>query len=118
MSNIREFNVAIPHYQGGDTIENRRAFSRFDTQFSAQYFLKERKGDWRACTVSNISRKGMGIQFHSPNTISTGSAIHLEITTPTALKSISVEGIVQWSDKVNGDLMCGIEWFRLDGSTG
>jgi len=118
LSNIREFNVAIPHYQGGDTIENRRAFSRFNTQFSAQYFLKERKGDWRACTVSNISRKGMGIQFHNPTTISTGSAIHLEITIPTALKPISVEGIVKWSNEVNGDFIGGIEWFRLDGSIG
>jgi len=76
-------------------MEDRRGFSRFDTQLKAQYFLKEKKGGWEECTIINVSRKGMRIRFHPSEKIIVGSTIHLEIFVPTELEPISVKGILK-----------------------
>ncbi len=119
MANIQEQNQVIPHYFGLENkTENRRAFSRFDTHLKAQFLLKEKRGDLRTCTVLNISRTGMGLQFHTPEKISVGSSIHLEITVPASLEPFSAEGTVKWIHQIDNDFIGGIEWFRPNGGIG
>ena len=119
MANIQEQNQAIPYYcERYDKTENKRAFSRFNTHLKAQFLLKEKRGMGRACTVLNISRKGMGLQFHTPEKISVGSSIHLEINVPASQEPFSAEGTVKWTNQTESKLICGIEWFRPNNEIG
>jgi len=112
LANIQELLQDIPHYGEEDKTENKREFSRFDTHLKAQFCLKGNTGDVKTCTVLNISRKGMGLQFHTPEKIRVGSTIHLEITVPTSPEPFSVEGTVKWIHQKDHDSISGIEWFR------
>lgn len=93
-------------------MENRRNFSRFDTQLKAHYFLNEQKEDGEECTVIDISRKGMGIRFDTADKINIGSTIHLEISIPPESETISVKGILKRINQKESDLIGGIEWWR------
>ena len=94
-------------------MENRRKFSRFYTQMKAQYVLKGEKGDWGECTVVDISRKGMGIKFRTPENINLGSTIRLEISIPTELDHINVEGILKRINQKEKGFIGGIEWYLV-----
>ena len=90
-------------------MENRRRFSRFDTQLMARYLIKEKKGGWGECTIINVSRKGMSIRFHSCEKIIAGSTFHLEIFVPTGLEPINVKGILKRIEQEEDNLIGSIE---------
>lgn len=94
----------------GDIMDNRRRFSRSDTQLKAKYFLEERKGGWEECTIIDVSRTGLGVKFHTGEEISAGSTIHLEISVPTELEPISVEGILKRMEQEGDDFIGSIEF--------
>ncbi|MCK5009387.1 MAG: PilZ domain-containing protein [Deltaproteobacteria bacterium] len=94
-------------------MENKRKFSRFDTQMKAQYVLKGKKGGRGECTVVDISRKGMGIKFRTPEKINLGSTIRLEISIPTELDHINVEGILKRINQKEKGFIGGIEWYLV-----
>lgn len=94
-------------------MDNRRKFSRFGTHMKAQYYLQERNRGWEECTVIDISRKGMGIQFLTDETIRVGSTLHLEISIPTELETIHVKGILKRINQRENDFVGGIEWFLV-----
>ena len=90
-------------------MNNKRRFDRFETELKALYNVREHKQEWEQCTIINMSRKGMGLQFHSPAEIPTGISIQLEIFIPEKPKTISVEGVLRWTDRREGGLFGGVE---------
>ena len=94
-------------------MENRRKFSRFDTQMKAQYILKGKKRDRGECTVVDVSRQGMGIKFRTPEKINLGSTIRLEISIPMELEHINVEGVLKRINQKEKGFIGGIEWYLV-----
>jgi hypothetical protein len=90
-------------------MENTRRFERFPTQRGGQYFLVKGKGKGQECTIIDVSRKGLGIIFHSNEEISVGTNIRLEIPDPTTINTIDVRGELKWSKNIGGKFIGGIE---------
>ena len=90
-------------------MNNTRQHKRYSTQREAYYFLQHTQEPGRKCTIINVSRKGMGVTFHTDETIHPGSPIRLEVPVTTAFESISVSGMLNWLDKMDVDLIGGIE---------
>jgi len=88
---------------------DRRQFRRFDIQHKAHYLLKDGKGSWRVCTITNVSRKGMGILFQAQEKVALGSTILLRPSPPLESSTLYVIGIVRWIRKSRNDFICGIE---------
>jgi len=57
----------------------------------------------------NVSRKGMGIKFHTDNTINPGSTIHVEIPIPSKSERMKVTGLLKWTGKEGNYIIGGIE---------
>jgi len=90
-------------------MEKKRNYIRFFSQLKAQYAIKERMGQLEECTIMNVSRKGMGIKFHTDNTISPGSTIHVEIPVPSKSERMKVTGLLKWTGKEGNYIIGGIE---------
>jgi hypothetical protein len=90
-------------------MEDRRRFTRYQTHIQAQYFLKEKKDSWEECTIIDVSRKGMGIVFLTPENIDIGTTILLEIPMPTGLEPIHIVGILKWIKQSGNCFIGGIE---------
>ena len=89
-------------------MEERRKTKRFATNLKAQYFLKERK-EGRECTVINISRSGVGLEFYTAEEVVAGSTLLIKISTAKSLETTEVEGIVKWVTHGEKDFVSGIE---------
>ncbi len=96
-------------------MENRRRFGRFNTHLKAQYYLDEKKGDGEKCTITDISRRGMGIRFHTRDNIDIGETIYLEIFVPEGKEPISVEGVLKQVNWKGSDFFGGVEWDQFNG---
>lgn len=89
--------------------DNKRRYGRFDTALKARYCMAERGGDWHACTVINLSRKGIGIRLDGPVTMDLDTVIRLEVFIPEKVHPTSVQGRVKWTEVRGEFLFCGIE---------
>jgi len=76
-------------------MEERRKYKRFPIQLNAQY-LEENMGEWKECSVTNISREGMGICIYSHEKIDVDSILLLRITAPIKKEPIDVTGTLMW----------------------
>ena len=94
-------------------MEDMRRFERFPTQRGGQYFLIKGKGKGQECTIIDVSRKGLGMIFHSNEEISVGTNIRLEIPDPLTLNTIDVRGELRWSKNIGGEFIGGIELSRV-----
>jgi hypothetical protein len=87
-----------------------RNFTRFDTtNLKAKYFLKEGKTRWRECTINKVSRKGIGITFHTDKELRFGSTLHLKIFISQELEYFTVKGILKWLTQKENNFIGGIE---------
>ncbi len=102
-------------YNLGNKMENKRKFGRFNTHLKAQYFLNEKKGDGEKCAITDISRRGMGIRFHTRDNIDIGETIYLEIFVPEGKEPISVEGVLKQVNWKGSDFFGGVEWDQFNG---
>lgn len=95
-----------------DTRE-RREYPRYNKQFRAHYITAEctRGGD--ECTIINASLKGVGVLFHSAETLKVGTTIILEICIPGQPELYSVKGTLKWVRKREYDSIGGIELAEL-----
>jgi len=93
--------------------DNKRRYGRFDTELKARYCVAENKEDWHACTVVNLSRKGIGIQLQAHETIDLDTVIRLEVFVPEKSRPTSVQGIVKWTDARGDSVFCGVESLEL-----
>ena len=90
-------------------MENTRRFQRYPTQREARFFLKDNAGEGRECTIITVSRKGMGILFHTDEKINVGTIIRFDVPIATSFEAISVRGMLKWLDKKEADLIGGVE---------
>ena len=90
-------------------MKNTRGFVRFDVQMKAQYFFKERKRGWEECTIIKLSRKGMGIRFHTREKISIGSAIHLRVFVSKGSEHFIVKGVLKWIEEKGEYFVGGVK---------
>ena len=110
---LAELFDALPKEKDNIAKENStaedRIFIRFSTNLKARYFIKEIGESWGDCTVFNVSRKGMGINFHTTEKIESGSTINLKIIITSELKPMDVKGTLRWVKQVEDECICGIE---------
>ncbi len=100
-------------------MQKRKSLYRFSPPFlKAQYFLREGKGSREQCEISNISRTGVGLKFHTGEMINIGSAIHLEMCVSRESEPINLKGTLKWIEKEGNDFIGAIELTKeLDDAT-
>lgn len=108
-------------------INYTRKYKRYPTQREAHFYQEDISGSRQLCTIVNISRKGMGIIFHTDVEMNIGAAIRVEVTAPGSAETMNVKGHLRWFDKMEIDIIGGIELVgvlseedvsRLDSSRG
>ena len=87
----------------------KRSFSRFNTHIQAAYFLEENNRGWENCTITKLSRKGMGITFHTEEQIPPESVLHIKIFTSNENEYFTVKGELKWIEKAEHYSEGGIE---------
>jgi hypothetical protein len=87
----------------------KRSFTRYDTHMKATYFLEEKNRGWEDCTITKLSRKGVGINFHTDEKITVDSTLHLKIFTSNEDKFFTVKGVLKWIEKDRNTFIGGIE---------
>lgn len=91
-------------------MQKRKRLYRFLPPFlKTQCFLREEKGSREQCRISNISRKGVGLKFHTGEKIKMGSSIHLEMYVARKSEPIIIKGTIKWIEKEGNDFIGGIE---------
>ena len=88
---------------------NSRQFGRFDTELKAHLILLGNGSDEQECTVINMSRKGIGIKFHTREGIAIGTPIRLEVFIPEKSMPASIKGVLKWTEERDDMLFGGIE---------
>ena len=96
-----------------NTQRERRRYPRYKKQFKAQYITSESKRGSEECTVINASLKGMGVIFHTPETVTVGSTIIIEIPIRGKASPYSIKGKVKWVKKRETDSIGGVELDQL-----
>ena len=76
--------------------KSTRRCKRYPTQRAVRFFLKDTAGEGQACTIITVSRKGMGILFHTEEKIIVGTAIRFDVPLATSFEAISVRGMLKW----------------------
>ena len=88
--------------------ENRRSW-RFPTVMKGFYFIEEKKGEGKECTIISISSNGAGLKFYTLETISVKTKLFLEIFPSDGEEPVSVEGKIIWVKQGRKDCVCGIK---------
>ena len=99
--------------EGGKQMEENRLHIRFSTNLHARYSIKELGTHWENCTIFDVSRKGMGIKFHTTETIQRDSIINLEIRVPSEREPMNVKGTLRWIKEEDGEYTGGIELIEV-----
>ena len=94
-------------------MDEKRRFTRFDTQLKSHFFLKEKKRGRENCTITDVSRKGLGVEFHTPEILKPGSIAQFEISVSGELEPITVKGILRWIKKRGNEFIGGIEFAEI-----
>ena len=90
----------------------KRSFNRYDAHMKATYSQEERNRGWENCTITKLSRKGMGITFHTDEKIMVDSALHLKVFTSDE-EYFTVKGILKWIEKDSNTFIGGIELLEI-----
>lgn len=98
---------------GESQTEESRLHIRFSTNLIGRYFIEELGKHWEKCTIFDVSRKGMGIKFHTTETIQVGSTINLEIKVPSEREPMSVRGTLRWIKQGDNACIGGIELIKV-----
>ena len=91
------------------TAEDARRSWRFPTLLKGLYFLDEKKGEGKECTIINISDNGSSMEYYTAETVGVNSKLFLEILPPDEEETITVEGIIRWVKQGKKDCVCGIQ---------
>ena len=91
---------------------DNRFYRRFATNLKGTFVLK---GSVKSeeCTILDISRKGIGIEFRNHERIAIGSLIYVEVYPPRGLNPITVKGTIKWIKQEEGKLVGGVELSTL-----
>jgi len=96
-------------------MEDRRKFKRTPVQVSARC-LWASKEEWINCSVTNVSREGMGIEVHLQEKIPPGEMLQFKITIPTKEEPIKTTGTLMWIKEPTGEwgFIGGIKFINID----
>jgi hypothetical protein len=83
-------------------MEDKRKYHRFSIKLQARYLQEDDHQEWKDCTVSNISRKGMGIEVYLREKISIRTILQLKIIAPKREKLIKARGFLKWIKDLKG----------------
>jgi hypothetical protein len=83
-------------------MDDRRRFLRFPLELVARYG-GQNEDTWKECSVTDISREGIGIIIHSKEAISKGLMLKIEIDAPVEDSPIEVEGKLVWLKELKDD---------------
>ena len=94
-------------------MEDQREFKRFPVQLSAR-FLGGSDDKWTSCSVTNVSREGMGIEVYLQEQIHPGEILQFKIIIPAKEELIKTTGTVTWSKELNEKMsfIGGIKFFN------
>ena len=87
----------------------QRSFKRYDTHMKATYYVEERNRGWEDCTITKLSRKGMGITFDTEEEIPEASTLNLKVFTSNENEYFTVKGELRWIEKAGNAFIGGIE---------
>ena len=90
-------------------MEERRKFHRSPTKQNGEYFLGGEERVFGVCTITDISRGGMGIRFNTARITNIGSIIRLKIAAKSLSTFVKVRGILKWTKRKNNDSTAGIK---------
>jgi len=94
-------------------MDEKRESKRYLTQRRAYYFLQVGEGIGHECTIINVSRKGLGVLFHTSEQINLGASIHLEVPDARSLESMNVRGELRWCKTIENEFIGGIELHKI-----
>lgn len=83
-------------------MDDRRKYIRFPVTLQARY-ADSSGGDWKECSVIDISREGMGISIYSREAINKGTGLRMEITVPVTIQPVAMEGFLMWIRELRDD---------------
>jgi hypothetical protein len=89
--------------------EEKRQSWRFPTVRKGFYYLGDKHGEAKECTIINISLNGAGLEFYTFETINEKTKVSLEIFPPDGEDPVLVEGKIRWVKKGTKDCVCGIQ---------
>jgi len=92
-------------------MSERRRFRRTTLPQRATFFGA--KG-WKDCLITEMSPKGMRLNFYTRKKINIGSIISLRIIVPPKSKPVMVKGILRWIAKKKDYFVGGIKLSRID----
>lgn len=94
--------------------KERRGFGRFRTVLKAYYIINDELGELKHdCIITNMSRKGFGLQINSDKKIQKNTVISLEIIVPEKQGPTHVRGIVKWIEKRGASWTAGVECLNV-----
>ncbi len=94
-------------------MKEKRLYARFSTHKNARGLFKGKVRGWEECTIINLSRKGMGVIFHTREKIKVGTTIYLEIPVPWEKDPLSAAGELTWIKQEGNEFTGGIELTEL-----
>ena len=96
-------------------MEDRRKYERFPVHLSARC-LGSSKEDWADCSVTNVSREGMGIEVFLQEKINPGEILQFKIIVPAKDEIIKTTGTVTWSRELKEKMsyIGGIKFFNIN----
>jgi hypothetical protein len=75
----------------------------------ATYFVEERNRGWEDCTITKLSRKGMGITFFTEEELPADSTLNIKVFTSNENEYFTVKGDLRWVEKTGNAFIGGIE---------
>ena len=73
----------------------------------ATYSPEESNRGWEDCTITKLSRKGMGIIFHTDEKIAVDSTLRLKVYTTDEDKYFTVKGVLKWVENDSNTFIGG-----------
>lgn len=90
-------------------MNERRHLKRFSLKLKARYRFDDMKGTWKECSVVDMTSKGMGLKFHTRETLTEGAPIFLAIVIDDHPRPVQLKGVVQWGGEGADGCACGVQ---------
>jgi hypothetical protein len=90
-------------------MNERRQLRRFSLKLKAHYTFEDKKDNWKECSIIDVTYNGMGLKFHSRETIKVGTPVHLAIVIDEALSPVRLKGVIKWGGEGADGYVCGVE---------
>ncbi|MHC5076930.1 MAG: PilZ domain-containing protein [Planctomycetota bacterium] len=90
-------------------MDERRQLKRFSLKLKAHYTFEDTQENWKECSIIDITNNGMGVKFHSLESVETGTPIHLAIVIDETLRPVRLKGVIKWGGEGADTSVCGVE---------